>query len=469
MGYFEDYAAAERKVRDDARARGVPLTDDEVAVRVEEYMNLQGGGTLGDRPVAVLPESGLEGAPSADIGVDLGLTPQGYMDDLGEMTDYYRDGGASQPPPGSYAYDLEGGILQYRPGMTQEEYDNAKAQQQYRVGMIRGMGGDGGFQAQVHPQQVMDIGTAEENAKWNEWVAEDPARMQRYDPAGFAAWQAAQEAKFVEDHYTMLTNKYGPEVAAKWRANRQSGGPVDFSITRTPDEEARVRARRETEMLARGGAEFPVDDQTRQDAREDLRTVDAASGYRGALNNADAAAGNGPDGKRETYGQRFARKKAERQSELDARKLLLRNQNLRGDPATRFTMMADPFGDGLTENQQRALAYMLPGGDLAAEVDAANFQQAADLTSRALGSTIAPLVTGALGGNDASPDLGGMAFEQAQQGNFTHPSVFAYAKAYYDTLWSIGVDRVQKTVDYLTITLPGMDEDTARRIAVTLS
>lgn len=412
---MQTYESLKAEVLAEADLAGEVLTDAEVDRRVRDAAGLPSTGRR--RPVAIdgidMPSlSRLEGAPSADIGVDLGLTPPGYMDDLGEMPDYYRDGGASQPPPGSSAYDLEGDILQYRPGMTPEEYDNAKAQQRDRVRMIRGMGGDGGFQAQVHPQQVMDIGTAEDNEKWNEWVAEDPARMQRYDPAGFAAWQAAQEAEFVRDHGARLAEKYGPQAAAEWQANRRSGGPVDFSILRTPMEEGKVRTRRENEMLARGGRlggnnpQAPVGLAEAESAREMLRLQDEQSGYSGAMGGSavsqSPAAGVGPDGQVETKAERFARRTAGRQGELDARKMMLRNQNLFGRPTgTTLTMMQDPFNDGLTENQRRALAYMMPGGDLAAEVDAANFQQASELAASGLRGLFGPMVAGSM--NDGQP------------------------------------------------------------------
>jgi hypothetical protein len=134
-----------------------------------------------------------------------------------------------------------------------------------------------------------------------------------------------------------------------------------------------------------------------------------------------------------------------------------------------FDMLGSPGDFGLTQNQQRALQYMLPGGQLAAEVESRQLQSAQEIATSALRGTLGnALMAGGLGGaGGAAPaDVGAMAYEQTQRGNLTHPSVIAYAKQYYETNWSFtGRDRVEKTIDHLTLTLPGMDEPTARRIA----
>jgi hypothetical protein len=168
-------------------------------------------------------------------------------------------------------------------------------------------------------------------------------------------------------------------------------------------------------------------------ARAELQRQEAASGYSGAMSNDGNAAGAGPDGDPETKGARFSRKTKERQAELDARKLALRNQRmLAGDNpannmANAYTLMGDPFNDGLTENQRRALEYMLPGGRLSAEVDAANFEQAAGLAARGLQSVLLPSIMGnAQGAGDAGGSEGRRDVEAGANGTWRTPAGVRY-------------------------------------------
>lgn len=71
---------------------------------------------------------------------------------------------------------------------------------------------------------------------------------------------------------------------------------------------------------------------------------------------------------------------------------MLAGANPRKNLANAFAMMNDPR---LNEEQRQSLQYMLPGGQLAAGVDAAQLQQAAILAQRA--------VTGALAGSSQGP------------------------------------------------------------------
>ena len=458
---------AAAQVDQDARTRGISLSPEQRRFAISVLM----------RGNADPAQERTAGAPSGDIGGDPPLlqrphatqmptqeppqsfneeVPESYLGDL--QTGARMAAGADRQvwlDPGNAAFENEGDLLAYRDGMSEEEYNAAKANRAHRVRLLRGMSpGPGGY-TEFNSQQPMWLGTADDQQRWRDWVAEDPTRMQRYDPEGFAARQAEQEDAFVQKHYKMLQDKYGYTEAEQWLKNRASGGPVDYSITRSPMEDAQVQARSILERQARGLGPVPdvdpsevtdkdgnpIADPTALEtmqfisrrARAELQRQEAASGYSGAMGNDGNAAGAGPDGDPETKGARFSRKTKERQAELDARKLALRNQRmLAGDNpannmANAYTLMGDPFNDGLTENQRRALEYMLPGGRLSAEVDAANFEQAAGLAARGLQSVLLPSIMGnAQGAGDAGGSEGRRDVEAGANGTWRTPAGVRY-------------------------------------------
>lgn len=351
------YAEASQQAYRELTKDGGQPTDEELVARTRAIMG-------------EARQSRTEGAPSADMPVDEDLTPKGYTNDLRDRTRQLEEGGQSNPLPMTEEYMLDGDILQYRPGMTQEEYDAAKANQRHRVGMIRGMGGDGGFGAQVHSQQVMDLGTAEQQREWRDWVAEDPARMQRYDPAAFQAWLTAKRNREAQSHAQGLREKWGDPAAAAYLESQRTGAPMDMSLIRTSAEEKRIKDRRRTERAAREeGAYGP--------AREELAQQDSRVGYRGAMGGADAsrryasgpvdADGNpvNPDGTQrmpETMSQRFSRRTAERKQTLDDRLKAYSGRNMLAGNDPRQNLV-NAYNTLSPEMQQQAmLGMMFPDG-----------------------------------------------------------------------------------------------------------
>lgn len=269
------------------------------------------------QPTGVAPQSRTDGAPANDIE---GLTPQAYMDNIQTRIRQLQDGGASNPLPGSPGFDTEGALLSYRPGMDDAEYDAAEANRLHRERMLRGMTGTGDFRDQVHSQQVMDVGTADDIQKWNDYVASSPETKRRYDPAGYEADVAAASNQAAMDHAKGLAQKYGQPVADAYMEANRSGKPMDMAMVRTSAEQKRVGDRQRLEMMAREeGPSGP--------ARDELRAQDARSGYRGAMGGSevsgDWAAGSGPDGEVEHKAQRFARKTADRAAEEKRRRDLI--------------------------------------------------------------------------------------------------------------------------------------------------
>ena len=468
----------------------------EEGVPLEEAAQLAAQYAL--RPSATqAPESRVDGAPDADIGSDAPLTPQGYTDDLGRATRQARDEGMTFQQPGTAAFETEGDLLQYRPGMSEEDYSAAKANRASELRMIRGSSPDPGGYTAFHPQQSGYLGTAEQQEEWKQFLEENPEAQERYDPAAYEARMAEQRQAEDEQHAKGLQRKYGPQgslMAEEYLASKREERPVDSSVFRSPMENAKVDERQALERIARGFTQgiddrdldllgFGPEDRPALDsivnmARIKLREISEQSGYRGAMGGWSGSQRQSsrlnPDGEEETMAKTFARRTGDRQDKLDARRrrvatnAMLAGPNPGRNMTNAFDMLGNPSDFGLTQNQQRALQYMLPGGQLAAEVESRQLQSAQDIATSALRGTLGPLVASISGqaGGAAPADVGAMAYEQTQQGNLTHPSVIAYAKQYYETNWSFaGRDRVEKTIDHLLLTLPGMDEPTARRIA----
>lgn len=377
------YAEASQQAYRELTKDGGQPTDEELVARTRAIMD-------GNR------QSRTDGAPSADMPIDEDLTPKGYTNDLRDRTRQLEDGGQSDPLPMTEEYMLDGDILQYRPGMTQEEYDAAKANQRHRVGMIRGMGGDGGFGAQVHSQQVMDLGTAQQQREWREWVAEDPERMQRYDPAAFQAWLTAKRNRESQAHAQGLRERWGDPAAAAYLESQRTGAPMDMSLIRTSAEEKRIKDRRRTERAAREEGVYGP-------AREQLAQQDSRAGYRGAMGGADVsrryasgpvdADGNpvNPDGTQrmpETMSQRFARRTADRKQALDERLKAYTDRNMLAGNDPRQNL-ANAYNTLDPEMQQQAmLGMMFPDGATPLDVQQARAMAEARVNANQAGATV---------------------------------------------------------------------------------
>lgn len=401
----------------------------EEGVPLEEAAQLAAQYAL--RPSATqAPESRVDGAPAADIGSDAPLTPQGYTDDLGRATRQARDEGMTFQQPGTAAFETEGDLLQYRPGMSEEDYAAAKANRASELRMIRGSSPDPGGYTAFHPQQSGYLGTAEQQEEWKQFLEENPEAQERYDPAAYEARMAEQRQAEDEQHAKGLQRKYGPQgslMAEEYLASKREERPVDSSVFRSPMENAKVDERQALERIARGFTQGiddrdlallgfgPGDRPTMESivnmARIKLREISEQSGYRGAMGgwpgsqDPRRASRLNPDGEEETMAKTFARRTGDRQDKLDARRrrvatnAMLAGPNPGRNMTNAFDMLGNPSDFGLTQNQQRALQYMLPGGQLAAEVESRQLQSAQEIATSALRGTLGnALMAGGLGG-----------------------------------------------------------------------
>ena len=381
------------------------------------------------RPSATqAPESRVNGAPAADMGSDAPLTPQGYTDDLGRATRQARDEGMTFQQPGTAAFETEGDLLQYRPGMSEEDYAAAKANRASQLRMIRGSSPDPGGYTAFHPQQSGYLGTAEQQAEWARFLEENPEAQERYDPAAYEARMAEQRRVEDEQHAGGLRRKYGPQgslMAEEYLASKREERPVDSSVFRSPMENAKVDERQALERIARGFTQgidegdlallgFGPEDRPSLDsivnmARIKLREISEQSGYRGAMGGWSGsqrkASRLNPDGEEETMAETFARRTGDRQDTLDARRRRVATNAMLAGPSpgrnmtNAFDMLGNPSDFGLTQNQQRALQYMLPGGKLAAEVESRQLRSAQDIATSALRGTLGNvLMASGLGG-----------------------------------------------------------------------
>ena len=288
-------------------------------------------------------ENRTEGAPDVQV---YGETPSSYMRDLQSATDMAaRSDRRDWVDPGSpEAFGLESDLLQFREGMTDAEYEAAKANIRHRQRLLRGMGPDAGGYTAFNPQQPMYLGTAEDQEEWEAFLRNNPEAQERYDPAAYQANKAAADKAATQKHGEKLRAKYGGDAERAYLNAQQTGEPMDMNMVRTEYERERIAERQDDEMYARQGG-----DRGRQ-ARERLQEQDARSGRSGALKNDKII----DDGSGESYGSRFAASRARRKSELDERKENYRDRNrLAGnDPRQNLT---NAFRLLTPEQQQQAI------------------------------------------------------------------------------------------------------------------
>jgi hypothetical protein len=103
----------------------------------------------------------------------------------------------------------------------QEQWDSSEAHAREAGRIIR---------SGLHPQTPVDPGTPEQQARWNQFLEDNPDEMQRYRPQEFAAREAAKQAESDKAHAAMLEQKYGPGTGAKWLAAREQGRGVGTDV-----------------------------------------------------------------------------------------------------------------------------------------------------------------------------------------------------------------------------------------------
>lgn len=351
----------EPSVAPEERVSGAPedeMTDEEMVAREQER-------------IRSAIESDMEGAPDVTVS---GETPASYMRDLerGTQLAAQADSQVWLDPNNAEAFGNESDLLQYRPGMSDAEYEAAKANIRHRQRLLRGMSPDPGGYTEFNPQQPMYLGTAEDQAEWTAFLRDNPEAQRRYDPAAYQASQSAADKAAAQEHAAMLSEKYSPEAGAAYMRSFETGEPMDMSLVRTDFENMQIADRRAKELEARqGGARGNT-------ARSQLQMQDDNSGFSGAMQNQRLVPGGGG----ESFGSRFERRSAERDAELKARRRAYsaRNMLAGNDPRQNLT---NAFNLLPPEEQTAAiLGAMFPKGATPLDVQRANNEQLAELGKR---------------------------------------------------------------------------------------
>jgi len=257
-------------------------------------------------------ESSTDGAPAVEV---YGETPASYMRDLerGTQLAAQADSQVWLDPNNAEAFGNESDLLQFREGMTDAEYEAAKANIRHRQRLLRGMGPDAGGYTAFNPQQPMYLGTAEDQEEWAAFLRDNPEAQKRYDPAAYQANKAAADKAAAQKHAAMLSEKYSPAAGAAYMRSFETGEPMDSSLVRTDFENSQIKNRKANELQARqGGARGDT-------ARSQLQMQDEASGASGAMQNARIV----PDGSGESYGSRFKKRSDSRKAEMARRRDLV--------------------------------------------------------------------------------------------------------------------------------------------------
>jgi hypothetical protein len=169
-----------------------------------------------------------------------------------------------------------------------------------------------------------------------------------------------------------IGQKYGPAAEKKAR-EADAQGVTDFAATRTPANQKRVDDRKRNEWDARNDDAAARSRLRGQDARQSEANKKARAGIEAARVRSGAPS------------------EAERWNNYRAQ-MMLAGSNPHRNMVNAWGMMNDP---NVNKAQRNSLRYMLPGGQLAAGVDAHQLQAAAELAQHA--------VTGALAGTAQGP------------------------------------------------------------------
>lgn len=184
------------------------------------------------------------------------------------------------------------------------------------------------------------------------------------------AAMASQRAQWAEDRNANIGAKYGPAARQIAEAG-DADGVTDYAAVQTKREKLRNEERRRYEMDAREqGADRDEDGNYISAARSQLRVQDergaeARKEFRQRA--ATTASGNMPSEKQRRENYRA--------------QMMLAGSNPRKNMVNAWSMMNDP---NVSDEQRRALQYMLPGGQLAAGVDANNAALAGRMAQSAM-------------------------------------------------------------------------------------
>jgi hypothetical protein len=212
---------------------------------------------------------------------------------------------------------------------------------------------------------------------WGNWSPGMPLPAEAPDKSVLAdnarrAREAERVAANSRERNEAIGQKYGPKAQEIAEAG-DARGVTDYDATRTKAEQDRIDYRRQLEMDARHQGPSP-----QGAARAKLIAQDRTEGQaRKAFRDKLAATPDAQAAKADL---------ARRQDAWRAQSMLAGGQPTGGPRGTKaaanaWTMMGDP---GITDEQQSSLRYMLPGGQLAAGVDANNAQQAGRMAQSAM-------------------------------------------------------------------------------------
>jgi hypothetical protein len=192
---------------------------------------------------------------------------------------------------------------------------------------------------------------------WGNWKPGMPLPAEGPDKSVLAdnarrAREAERVAANSRERNEAIGQKYGPKAQEIAEAG-DARGVTDYDATRKPINQQRLNDRREIEAAVDAGV---------GGAQSDLRELNQAGAtkrkeFRDKL--AASSSSNFPSEK-----DRWANYRAQ---------MMLAGANPRKNMANAWSMMNDP---GVSDAQSRSLQYMLPGGQLAAQVDASGNAQA---------------------------------------------------------------------------------------------
>lgn len=265
-------------------------------------------------------------------------------------------------------YNQDGTVTGYFP--SQQDKD------MYRRGYVYAMGPDGkwGYRVAGGPAMTyagsMAPGIATSPERWDSDMPGEPGRLGRRPELEAKGWVATPMRGLGGEEVLVYTQ--GDELRARGEAN---------------DREGRLRR-----LAQRAGVPYEEAKQMELDA--------IAARQRDPNADPDAAVQQGQDDVFLMLRGMGAEARAD--DEARRRRAVTNNAMLAGANPGRnltnaFSMMGDPSGYGLTQNQMRALQYMMPGAQNLAEVEARQLDAAAGMATSALQRTLGPLVSAAAG------------------------------------------------------------------------
>lgn len=163
-----------------------------------------------------------------------------HQRDAATETGAYRAGRTAQQP-GTAGWDAQARNMDRSAGMTEEDVQHSDRQRKYAANARRLQG-----QGQMNEQQPLDIGTAEEQRQWDDYVRSSPTRLARYAPEEYAAQRAAED----ERRYNRVAQRYGEGESQQ---QRDADARNVVRIPQTPSQRKASEFRDNLETMAMNG------------------------------------------------------------------------------------------------------------------------------------------------------------------------------------------------------------------------